>query len=593
MEISVKAFRDRIRREVTAICEEESLSYEVAPDRGRAFEIWCARQLAEYERGIDTDPDTGIVGGPNDLRIDLFLRNESEKRTLICQCKFLTGKNQRVQEEDVDAFFALRNDLRNPDWVREHASTLLRDVMGDPTRLFKHPETVTFRFITTGRFSDRIRTKFRSLAQDGGGPICELWDISQLKEFIERGRSIDRSIPPEVRIDLPQGKWMRVDPPAGEKQRGAGLVAILKTNSIADLYDQHKEAIYAYNIRRNLTKSDINRNMEQTMSDDAGAFFYYNNGVSAICTDFRIDDGDHLIASDFQIINGTQTLHAIWTSKRNSDGRVLFRLTRGESVKTERGFNADIIRFNNTQNVVKDSDFRSNDEIQKWIEDEFADRRWPYQALPRLRYVRKRGGRERAKKGQVSVTLEELAKIRYAWLEEPMTIARRPKDLFSRDPDTGLYGLAFGVSGDVCAEWPPSVKEEALLAVWFYLELNQWAKALRKTRRDAGQPPVNWLTGHRWHLLAVAGVLARESKWDPSDLLRERKRCEDAFWDNFIEDAWAAVERAEIKRADEKRQSWRDWRQSEREWRDLRDAVLSETRRDANMVSVRSRVIGR
>jgi hypothetical protein len=51
---------------------------------------------------------------------------------------------------------------------------------------------------------------------------------------------------------------------------------------------------------------------------------------------------------------------------------VLLRITEGESVKTEKGFNADVIRFNNTQNIIKSSDFRSNDPIQLWLEKRSA-----------------------------------------------------------------------------------------------------------------------------------------------------------------------------------------------------------------------------
>jgi len=78
--------------------------------------------------------------------------------------------------------------------------------------------------------------------------------------------------------------------------------------------------------------------------------FYYNNGVSAVCSDFRIED-TVVTARRFQIINGAQTVSALARAMKqspNADVYVLFRLT--ETVEAYGGeFTENIIRYNNTQ----------------------------------------------------------------------------------------------------------------------------------------------------------------------------------------------------------------------------------------------------
>src|SRR4051794_8725301 len=83
---------------------------------------------------------------------------------------------------------------------------------------------------------------------------------------------------------------------------------------------------------------------------------------------FRYMNLNIFTAENFQIINGAQTVGALSAAKLNSEIEVLLRVTEGLSVKTDRGFNADIIKFNNTQNIVKSSDFRANDKIQVWLD---------------------------------------------------------------------------------------------------------------------------------------------------------------------------------------------------------------------------------
>lgn len=579
-----KAFAERIRREVKAICLEESLNFDVNVDRGTAFQFWCARKIAEHERGFSNSDDSTIVGGPNDLTMDLFLESDSDDRILICQCKFMTGKRRNVDDKDVDDFFSLPKKLKNPEWVAKHASKLVRDVLGDPGRIFANGSNVTLRFITNGDYSTRMRRRFSAQTTRSGPVIEEIWGLTEIKEFVERAESLASRIPDKVTLRLPRDQVLDVDEPEHLQKGGRGIIAILKTNAVAQLYEEHKEAIYAYNIRRNLPKSSINEDMEATLREEPDKFFYFNNGISAICKSFDVDNQGVLTATDFQIINGTQTLHAIWQAPRNSSSRVIFRLTETETIRTESGLPADIIRYNNTQNEVKDSDFRSNDPIQVWLDWRFKQRPWPYSALPNLRYVRKRGGTERAKRGQRSIALEEFAKLRYSWLFDPVTVSR-PNVLYSVDEESGKYGHSFGVDTMVVDEWPDEVLEDALLGLWFHWQIKEWSSKLKRRRKDDPEGNVNWLSGHRWHILALAGAVTRAQGVDPGFLLRDASRCEEFFWESFIDYAWEAVEGAEVERATIGQLTLRDWRQSTKDWLALRDEVLRGPKRvDDNRV---------
>ena len=105
-------------------------------------------------------------------------------------------------------------------------------------------------------------------------------------------------------------------------------------------------------------KKEINIDIITTARNRPSDFYYLTNGVSAICTDYSIDENNVLEAYNFQIINGAQTVGALQAAPINRDIEVAWRVTIGKSVKTERGFNADIIKYNNSQQYNQELGFQ-------------------------------------------------------------------------------------------------------------------------------------------------------------------------------------------------------------------------------------------
>jgi len=247
--------------------------------------------------------------------------------------------------------------------------------------------------------------------------------------------------------------------------------------------------------------------------------------VSAICTDFSLEK-NHLKAKSLQVINGAQTISSLANQPSNPEIEILFRLTKTQSVKTEKGFNQQIILYNNSQNLVKVSDFRSNDEIQLFLEREI-DGRKPKGPLPKLRYVRKRGvGRRGA--GQ-AIKLEDMAKIRYSFLYEPTLIHSAPKSLWSLSDSGGVYEMAFGVDGQVASAWARETLDEALVAVAFYLRIADATK-----RVGDGDPEMRFLRRLRFHGVALAGEFVRRRYEPPQarELLGSESKFDEA-WNTF------------------------------------------------------------
>ena len=454
---------------------------------------WSRKQT---ERMI-TDPDDAVLLS-RDLKADFVLEDNAARHLLIGQCKHV-GASGSVDESEVNDFFARHEHFSNTDWVRRHGSVSAVSALVDYRHWVDSGWSVSYSFFSTGKASDRItaiaRAMTSSYEQRNLNITCHLYDFSGLKEYFVTSQTLEQTIPDVVEIDLPRDRFFeKLDP-------HPTVVAVVKGNALRNLARQHREALYAWNIRGYLGNRGINKAIANTAEKRPGDFFYFNNGVSAICTSYTLED-NHLTATQFQIINGAQTVSSIRNTKEDGDLEILFRVTKTLDVKTEKGFNQDIIQYNNSQNQIKLSDFRSNDQIQLFLEQALKERK-ASGPLKKLRYVRKRMVGRRG--GGISVRLEVFAKIRYAFLYEPTPVHAVPNSLWSLGASGGVYEKAFGVDGKLEPKWSQETLDEALLAYAFYEHVDGEATKLGKE-----DPDLKFLKRLRFHGTALAGRFVRK-----------------------------------------------------------------------------------
>ncbi len=190
--------------------------------------------------------------------------------------------------------------------------------------------------------------------------------------------------------------------------------------------------------------------------------------------------------------------------------------------------NIDIIRYNNSQNIIKTSDFHSNDPIQLWLEKQFQN--WiPEGPIPKISYQRRRGPKKRGQ-GQ-TLPLEELAKIRYSFLNEPTLCHSSPKDLWTPLADKGAYEKAFGIDGELHEMWSKEEFRRCLLAIALYFRIEDKIEEEGKT-----DPTLKRMKRLRFHALSLAGLYVGKASDHKKvdELLADASR-----FDKWFEDFWS------------------------------------------------------
>ena len=530
-DLSPEGFRKLLRDELEGLVKRDGKTADDQKAMGYAFQRWCAELYSDWDQGFDdVDPDEAVLRGAGDLKADFLFEDSTRKHLVIGQCKY-SGRNRDVDEDEVASFFDRDDFYRDRNWILEHGSARAIDLLQDYKEKVEQGYKVSLLFFSTAKASERVKqltdTKNREYEQSNREVECRLFDLSELKAFYVKTLSQEASIPDKVTISLPKNHWIHMDKPYPT------IAAVVKGNLLRNLYAEHREALFAYNIRGYLGDRGINADISRTARDHPKEFFYFNNGISAVCTNLQFDrTSGELIASKFQIINGAQTVVALNRAGPNPSVEVLLRVTESQAVATEKGFNQNIIRYNNSQNVVKVSDFRANDPIQNWLTKQFDEYKGKFsETLPStLSYAPKRGIKKGGRYAGTSIRLEEVAKIRYAFCVEPTLGLESPKELWTRASDKGKYDTAFGIDGKCEPYWTNDVFEELLLAIALYYFLN------KKTKEEAAtNPKVSSLNRLKYHALAMAGMYYRANRETMSakKILSNKNRFEDfchTFW---------------------------------------------------------------
>lgn len=498
-DVSVKDFKRILSDENHEVCREKAWNFDVSAEHGYAFQLWYGRLISNAEASFDTDAEDAMLYS-KDLGVDLVFEDTSTRRLLLVQCKYVKAQIA-VDEDEVMSFFDRHELLMDRDWISSHGSQQAVDALIDYADRIDDGWSVELRFVSTGTASQRVKEAAAAratLGSEGQDVVGTLVDFTDLKTFYTQASTLQQSIPEVVKFHLRSEKFFRLEDPYQT------IVAAISGNELRNLVAAHKQSLFAYNIRGYLGPKGMNRALKQTVAEEPQNFFCYNNGVSAICTSFA-QAGHEITAYDFQIINGAQTVNALRDAGPSADVMVLFRLMKAEDVKTEKGINAKIIKYNNSQNVVKLSDFRANDPIQLWLEEHLRSIR-PSPGR-KFYYVRRRGLSETKPHALgTALRLEDFAKIRHAFLDEPTLTQAAPKDLWTPEAEGGRYEKVFGHEGKLLAHWPRAVLNQGLLAVAAYFHISDDLTA--RTRKS---PDLRFLQRLRFHSVSLVGKYVREN----------------------------------------------------------------------------------
>jgi hypothetical protein len=145
------------------------------------------------------------------------------------------------------------------------------------------------------------------------------------------------------------------------------------------LFRKYKTKLFSANIRDYLgsrsTDSNINNGIKKTIEDDAENFWVFNNGLTILTNSFTHpkETETKFTINGFSIVNGAQTTGAIGSLKKLPSPNAKVQARFVATTNNDNDLIHQIIQYNNSQNKVEASDFRSTDKIQKRLKEEMIN----------------------------------------------------------------------------------------------------------------------------------------------------------------------------------------------------------------------------
>jgi len=221
------------------------------------------------------------------------------------------------------------------------------------------------------RMFDDLKNRF---SQDDDYLELRTCNLTTVHEWV-RGAD-DQSGVEKVELEILNPGWVRTPYET--------IYGLVRLADIAKLQHEHGQRLITANIRRYKGETDVNNSILQTLKVEPGFFFYLNNGLTAYCDKFSVDNRDRAEASlkritahGFSIVNGAQTLGSIQAScptgpTNAPEGYAFIKVVSLEKCEDNIGFAKRITKSTNLQNRIQPRDFVALDDQHERIASQLA-----------------------------------------------------------------------------------------------------------------------------------------------------------------------------------------------------------------------------
>ena len=389
------------------------------PNDGQRFVAWYLRNI----HGLNTvEAKDCITDGVNDKQIDAVYINNQDSTIYIIQGKFMSGEYIDAEPvREVLSSWVLVQDLNQ---LQDAANAKLKVKINEISAALDDDYEICFELITTAKLTNQAQSDadtFSKKLADNEEMNANfiVVDSEMLKfKYDEALNKTNNYI--NFTFQLEEGKYLELE--LNGIRAVLAAVPLKDCISIPGIKDGR---LFRKNVRQSLGNSNkVNKGIAKTIKKEPGDFFFYHNGITAICSNFDIQNGQ-LTVKDLNIVNGCQSLSTIFNcgeAAKKSYGYILFKFYEmANSEKADK-----ITNSTNSQSAVKARDLRSNDKIVLNIKKNYE------QTYPNGYMVTKRGENVDTTKYDAGhiIQLTDLGKELIAWHSQRLTLSYSETKIF-------------------------------------------------------------------------------------------------------------------------------------------------------------------
>jgi hypothetical protein len=349
---------------------------------------------------VDSFASNSLTDGSNDKKCDLVAVSMDKQRVVLAQ-GYMSGKTggggapaNKASDLNTGASWLIAGALDGLPATLRGAAEEVRDALatGDIREL-------QLWYVHNCRESKNVADELAQAVKTADGLIKrDFPDVDVDVSAIEIGRGNLEEEYARMQAPILVADSFVFKVPGGFELAGEQWSAFSTAVQVSDLramWTAHKTKLMSPNIRDYLgvvrSSGNINYGIKETAKGQPGNFAIFNNGITVLVNDYKLDDvggsesGERTLRVEgVGIVNGGQTTGALGSLDATEAGSTTGAMVMTRFVKcTNSSVLGDIVKYNNTQNKVEATDFRSKDSVQERLRQEFA-------TIPEADY---RGGR--------------------------------------------------------------------------------------------------------------------------------------------------------------------------------------------------------
>jgi hypothetical protein len=330
--------------------------------------------------------------GKQEMLIDAYALidtdDSKEKHLHIFQYKIYKENNNAASPKEVYQFASLINDVfLHPELNHEHKNEVINEIKGTTDAFLKlnRRNKVKYKchYINNAKGIIKANEKDFELLnrfnydRETHGFEVQVYGISDIEDLALDGKIRVENEIITIENDNPNAYRYENNIPKTELGLpGQTIVGMVNVNELIRLQNKyHRNQLYSENIRLYLgDRASVNKDIINTITSDESQWFpYMNNGISIICDKLTLGNnstkGLTIELNNMQIINGCQTVNALYSAKYNEETKDNFKSSKVlvkiyQIDPSQERFKLSIIKATNNQNAVKTSSLVANDPIQ-------------------------------------------------------------------------------------------------------------------------------------------------------------------------------------------------------------------------------------
>lgn len=342
---------------------------------------------------IHTVATDALTDSKNDKKCDLVYIDREDGICVIAQGYEATGKKQeapanKASDLNTAVSWLLSGDLSGVPITLRSAAQQLRDALAA-----KEIRSVQLWYVHNLKRSKNVESELHVVEQSMHAALAKHFPKSDVDECtaIEVDSAILEDWYLSLEAPILVTEKLQVTVPGAYSMKGdnwEAAVTSVPATWLHELWQSHGTRLFSANVRDYLgsrkSARNVNNNIKETATGKPRRFWVYNNGITALVNDFQISE-ETLTLHGISIVNGAQTTGALGSLGEEPPDQAFVQarfVKCGDGETVQR-----IIQYNNTQNVVKVTDFRSNDAVQRRLRNEFN-------SIPNSTYLGGRRGGE-------------------------------------------------------------------------------------------------------------------------------------------------------------------------------------------------------